>query len=352
MRASDARQLLKTYTYYTSDPDSWDQDKHGYQRPADEKRFLKIATDIKNHGATQIVISERGRWNKLLSAPNQSVEMDAENFLTLLGAEAGSDEAVASVIDGQHRLGGANLLVSRDEGDPVIPFLLYTGLKWDKEVDRFNTINTTAKNLPKALVEVNRMAIHDDGATTREGLKQQVRQVVKSLAQDEDSVWFEQVNMTGGRNQDRWVTFEGLRRSTEGMFTGKLSTLTMERKTELAKAYWKAVAETWHHAWDNEPQSYFDEEAGETVQVPVKYRIKDLAAVSALARLGGEILGDAYDPWTQKLDERVIRDLLGHAAELDWVKSKDNPDMWAQAGFAGTADMYQMLLGKIYGNSR
>ena len=137
------------------------------------------------------------------------------------------------------------------------------------------------------------------------------------------------------------------------MFTGPLALLPLAKKIELAKSYWRAVAETWPDAWNGVPLvvDRVDPETNEwkSFEEPVKYRIKDLAGVSALAKIGGSVLHEAWDPSAQSLNMGTLRSRLARGKDVNWVKAKDNPDMNAQAGFSGLADMYDMLLQRIYG---
>jgi DGQHR domain-containing protein len=354
MLVSDAETLLKTYTYYEDDPLS--PTGKGYQRPPTESRFPQIAADLKVHGVTPLIISERGRWKPLWRTPDTTIELGVEEVVELLARHGVSgDDVFSSVVDGQHRDKSGRLLRQREGLDLEVPFLLYTNLTWPEEVDRFNVINTTAKNLPRALVEVNRHAIFDPvGASSRDRQKQDIRDVVMALETDEDSIWHEQVNMTGGRNTDRPVTFEGLRRSTEQTFTGRLGLLSIEKKIELAKAFWQAAAQTWPDAWNGIPPTAerVNPETGEVEMVALegaKYRIKDLAGVSALAKLANQILLEAWDDQTSELNMGIVRGRLARAKDVNWLKSRDNPDMSSQAGFSGTADTYDMLLARTYG---
>lgn len=351
MATSDADKLLKTYTYYTEDTDS--PNGQGYQRPPDETRYPKIAEYLRLHGVTPIIISDRSRWKSLFPSSDTTVEIGIDEALEHLTQTNSSREIVASVIDGQHRFNGALRLLPR-QIDVEIPFLLLTNLSWPEEVERFNIINTTAKNLPKALVEVNRLTTFvPEGATNREVQRQQVSEVILALETDLDSVWHEQINMTGGRNTNRPVTFEGLRRSSEATFAGRLALLPLEAKKRLAKSYWRAVSETWPEAWNNAPITVdrVNILTGETETdlIPAKYRIKDLAGVSALAKVGNQILLDAFNEETGEINMGLIRSRLGRAKDVNWIKSRDNADMSAQAGFSGTADMYDMLMRRIYG---
>ncbi len=351
MSASDAQKLLKTYTYFTPDPLS--PSEKGYQRPANVTRFAAIARDMEIHGVTPLIISDRGRWGCLFRSVDSAIEMEVDEFIASIQAVNGiTEEFCASIIDGQHRFEGSQNCLRRNI-DVEVPFLLYTGLDWAAEVERFNTINTTAKNLPRALVEVNKYTAFDpETADSREALQQQVREVVMALETDEDSIWHNQVNMTGGRNSDRPVTFEGLRRSTEATFDGRLRMLPLNKKKEFAKTYWKIVAETWPDAWNNVPETRerVNPMTGEIepVEQSVKYRIKDLVGVSAIARIGNDVLQEAYDADRDVLNTGTVRARLNRAKNLSWVKSDDNPDMNSQAGMAGSGGMYQMLLSRIY----
>lgn len=354
MRVSDAEKLLKTYTYYEDDPLS--PTGKGYQRPPTESRFPKIAADLKVNGVTPLIVAERGRWRALWRSPDTTIEMTVEEVLEVLARHDIAEEDVyASVVDGQHRDKSTRLLREREGIDLEVPFLLYTDLSWAEEVDRFNVINTTAKNLPRALVEVNRHAIFDPvGASSRDHQRQDVRNVVMALETDEDSVWHGQVNMTGGRNTDRPVTFEGLRRSTDQTFTGRLGLLPLEKKVDLAKMFWQAVVDTWPEAWNGIPPTAerVNPETGDIEMVELegaKYRIKDLAGVSALAKLANQILVEARDEQTEEVNMGIVRGRLARAKDVNWLKSRDNPDMSSQAGFSGTADTYDLLLARAYG---
>lgn len=354
MAASDAEKLLKTYTYHDQDPGS--PAGRGYQRPPDPTRFSAIATYIEKHGVTPLIICDRGRWSTLLPGSETMVQMDIlEVIAALKRADVSDEEMLASILDGQHRFRALLLLLSRGV-DLQIPFLLLANLSWAEEVIEFNTINTTAKNLPKALVEVNRYAIFTpEGATNRDVQRQHVREVVMALETDKDSIWHEQVNMTGGRNTNRPVTFEGLRRSSEATFAGRLGLLPLPKKVELAKVYWRVVADTWPDAWHGVPVTvdWVNPETGEVEPQEriVKYRIKDLAGVSALAKLANQVLMEAYNFEDDRLNTAIVRSRLSRAKDISWIRDRENPDMNSQAGFAGLADMYEMLLSRTYGTN-
>jgi DGQHR domain-containing protein len=348
-----ARDLLFVSTYESEDPQSNAIDKHGYQRPPTPKRFAEIAryftTEEHRFLITPLIVSVR-----------LTEESDIERFLQLLQA---SDiaairrtygDSVASVVDGQHRYLG---LVHAWEEDsdflPAIPVMLYFGLGFVDEAELFNTINVTQRKLPKALIETTKGDITDAGS---DGYPQRIRRIAFSLCREEDSVWgpidgVEQVNMTGVRDPDRPVTYEGLRRSTANMFPeellSRLEALDSDLPAKLAKRYWKHVAETCREAWTGNPSSRVVEDSitGERRTVPIKYRIKDLVGVAALAKLGKDIITSQIE---SRGDSHRLETLVDKLSDVDWEKRDDNPWMRSQAGFAGQKELYGMLHALVY----
>ena len=165
--------------------------------------------------------------------------------------------------------------------------------------------------------------------------------------------WHEQINMTGGRNTGRRVTFEGLRRSSLATFPGPLALLPLPKKIEMAKGYWKAVSETWPDAWHDVPLviERVNPRTNEWEQVEESVKYPDQGPGRCLSTCKNR---RGHPPGGLRRSKRIAEH--GHGPRtarprqgINWVKSKDNPDMNAQAGFSGLADMYDMLLQRIYG---
>ena len=136
---------------------------------------------------------------------------DIEHFLKFLSeADVGAIKRrfgakVASIVDGQHRMGGC---IAEWEREPdfllEMPVMLYFGLTFIEEAELFNTINATQRKLPKALIETTRGDITEADS---EAYAQQIRRIAFSLCREADSVWGpvdddEQINMTGVWSQD------------------------------------------------------------------------------------------------------------------------------------------------------
>jgi len=347
-----AKDLFFVSTYDTEDPLSNAVNQHGYQRPPMQKRFGEIATyystDDNRFLIPPIVVSVR-----LEEAD------EIERFLKLLGAgdvariKAAFGDHVASIVDGQHRFYGL-LFAWENDSDflPEIPVMMYFGLSFIEEANLFNTINVTQRKLPKALIETTKGDITE---ADKVSYQQLIRRLTFSLCRDEDSVWgpidsVEQINMTGMRDPNRTVTYEGLRRSTSNMFPKEMLERLMAIDEELplkyAKRYWKLVSETCAEAWDGFPDSRLetDPDTGEQHEVKIKYRIKDLVGVASLAKLGKDIILSHLESGKKdKLDE-----LVASLVEVDWEKDPDNPWMRSQAGFAGQKDLYLILHRLVY----
>jgi DGQHR domain-containing protein len=351
-----ARDLFFVSTYDAKDPDSNAGDKHGYQRPPTESRFPEIAKYFRENEHRYLI-------TPLIVSVRIKEPADIDRFIRLF--EANDVEAikrsfgdkVISVVDGQHRFRG---LVYEWEQDsdflPSIPVVLYFGLTFIDEAELFNTINVTQRKLPKALIETTRGDITESDSGT---YAQKIRQITFSLCREADSVWGPvngagQINMTGVRDPDRPVTYEGLRRSTANMFPVEL----LERlegvdpglAAKLAKRYWLRVSEACREAWTNTPseREEVDPITRERRSTPIKYRIKDLVGVASLAKLGKDVI-------TSQLESREqnrLEDLVDKLTAVDWEKREGNPWMRSQAGFAGQKELYLALHRWVYSEER
>jgi len=91
------------------------------------------------------------------------------------------------------------------------------------------------------------------------------------------------------------------------------------------------VADACHVAWNNHPAE-------------IEYRIKDLAGVASLAKLGKDIITSHIESQgTDKLSE-----LTAKLSAVDWEKREDNLWMRSQAGLAGQKEPYEVLYNLVY----
>jgi DGQHR domain-containing protein len=359
MRPEELRTLLFVSTYSSADPHSPAPQQHGYQRDPMETRFPPIGRYYYSHAdlVTPLIISVR------LRDPG-----DIGEFEILFGngefirIKERWDESTASTVDGQHRAGGLvwahhhlhELLTGEDnenEFDPPVPVMLYFGLSYEEEAELFDTINSTQRKLPKALIEVTKGDITERGEQSH---AQAIREIAFALARDTDSVWCGIVNMTGARDPDKKVTYEGLRRSTSNMFPAELIgriDARGESPVSYAKTYWQMVAEVCSVAWDEHPAVSVDEN-GDAQEKPVQYRLKELVGVASVARLGKDIVTSALEVAQYRKTDDTMVDYVSKLFEVDWRKHEQNPWVATQAGFSGQRDLYTMLYNLVYNDIR
>jgi DGQHR domain-containing protein len=259
-------------------------------------------------------------------------------------------KSVVSIVDGQHRTGGLFWAWEREpDFNPDVPIMLYFGLRYGDEATLFDDINTNQRKLPKALIEATK--VHMEAGETSHA--QTIREVARALAEDGDSVWYGKVNMTGGP-EDRHlpVTYEGLRRATGNMLQEKL-VARLERQgfslEKVAKKYWELVSRACAPAWQERPRLVVPIGGGDPVEEKVKYRLKDLAGVASVSRLGADILGTALDQ--SRSDEEfwsAVASMVSKLGTVDWEKRPGNPWTSHGAGFAGMTGLYATLYDLVY----
>lgn len=340
-------------TYNTVDEQSSSPRQHGYQRdpmaarfPAIGRYFSQEEGDGKHthaHLITPLIISVR------VYTPKQQAEFnDLFNKGDINAIHAKFGRSVFSVVDGQHRMGGLYWAwENKSNFNPDVPVMMYYGLRYADEATLFDDINTNQRKLPKALIEATK--VHMEAGEKNH--QQTIREVAFALAQDGDSVWHGLINMTGARDADKPITYEGLRRSTGNMLHEKLVARLLQRGfvlDDVAKNYWQLVARASGNAWNNRARLQKNED-GETEEVPTSYRMKDLVGVAALSRLGADILNSALDKSKTTEDFWAsVADSVSKLGEVDWTKEKGNPYMATSAGFAGMGDLYQILYKLVY----
>lgn len=335
-------------TYETKDPWSTSPQQHGYQREPMTSRFSGIAAYYargKNRFLIPPIIASARvddddieLFNKLFAAGN--IEEIHRRF----------SKAALSIVDGQHRAGGLYRAWEKDqEFNADVPIMVFYGLDYKDEARLFDDINMNQRKLPKALVEATKQHTEAGDKTH----PQIVREIAFAVAQDGDSVWKDLINMTGARDPDRSVTYEGLRRATAQMFPARLinrlSAVNMQPETT-AKKYWKLVASACSPAWNDQTRWALDEHENQ-VEETVHYRIKDLVGVAALAKLGEDMLNTSLDRSRNNQDAfwDALTDMVSKLSVVDWEKRPNNPWMsTAQAGFAGQKELYEILYNLVY----
>lgn len=334
-------------TYSAQDPQSTSPRKHGYQREPMEERFPGIAryyADNDNRFHIPPLVASvrvydqksRTRFNTLFNAGN----------INKIHQEFGKD--VFSIVDGQHRIGGLFHAWNKFEDfNADVPVTMYYGLTYVQEAKLFDDINVNQRKLPKALIEATKVHMDTDGGSHA----QTIRLIAMSLAEDGDSVWREQINMTGAPKAPEPVSYETLRRSTGDMFPVRVLERVEQRgfaPEKVAKKYWELVSKACTPAWLETPR-FVENDEGETVEEAVKYRLKDTVGVASVSRLGQDIIITALDR-TKTNDEfyEVMSELVSKLGAVNWEKSRNNPFTSTSAGFGGQRQTYSILYDICY----
>lgn len=351
--ADALKELAFVSTYNTVDEQSSSPRQHGYQRDPMSARFPAIGRYFAQaegdgvhthaHLITPIVASVR-----VYSDKEREEFVKLFNAGDITGIHEKFGKSVVSIVDGQHRSGGLFWAWEREEAfNPDVPVMLYFGLRYADEATLFDDINTNQRKLPKALIEATK--VHMEAGEPSH--QQTIREVAFALAQDGDSPWHGMVNMTGARDPEKPVTYEGLRRATGNMLQEKLIA-RLERQglvlDKVAKKYWELVSRACAPAWQERPRLVKGDN-GENEEQTVKYRLKDLAGVASVSRLGADILGTALDQ--SRTDEEfwsAVASMVSKLGVIDWEKRPGNPWTSAGAGFAGMTGLYAMLYDLVY----
>ncbi len=350
------KELAFISTYNTMDEQSSSPRQHGYQRDPLDARFPAIGRYFSQeegegesskhthaHLITPIIASVR------VYSPKDQAEFNHlfnKGDITAIHEKFG--KSCVSIVDGQHRGGGLFWAWERKENfNPDVPVMFYYGLRYADEATLFDDINTNQRKLPKALIEATK--VHMEAGEPSH--QQTIREAAFALAQDGDSPWYGKVNMTGARDPEKPVTYEGLRRATGNMLHEKLVSRLDNRGFTLekvAKRYWEVVSRTCAPAWQDRPKVVTGTD-GEVTEEAVKYRLKDLAGVASVSRLGADIIGTALDQSkTQSEFNSAVASAVSKLGQVDWEKRPGNPWTSAGAGFAGQTGLYKMLYDLVY----
>lgn len=114
----------------------------GYQRPVNSKRcedFAKYLSMGEDALFTPILINASSNWEFT------SYDSSRPSFGRLFC------KGKASLMDGQHRMGGIQKYIQETNADISVPFLAFHSLDEDEEIKLFDTINTKAKGIGPSL---------------------------------------------------------------------------------------------------------------------------------------------------------------------------------------------------------
>lgn len=233
------------------------------------------------------------------------------------GSNIGSIEVTdqASVIDGQHRLGGLSLIAQDDSVSDIahsktIPFMAieFDGVK--EEAEEFEVINGTQKGIKKSHLKFIRRGESFAG------------NAANMLKEDEGSVFYQRIGIAT-RADWELITFSAAQDLVNATFDSYFQQNTLFRpeanEDTQAKAmfflleYWKNVAEVFSVMWGDinlMPAYNIKKTTANPGRGRFQYRVLEETGLVAIAKLGSKILHKSWIAPSQEVSWETVRSLL------------------------------------------
>lgn len=268
----------------------------GYQRPINKKRchdFANYLSKGEDSLYTPILLNASGNWEF------HSYDKDRPGYGRLICKKK------ATLMDGQHRLGGIKEYINETDSSLNVPFLAFHYLDEDEEIKLFDVINTKAKGIGTSLSRyLNRD--NDD-----------LSWIATNLILKPESPFFSKSTLTGNRSKDKTITLQNLYNIVK-LLTKKseLEKLSKEKKLNLCLFYFNLIKELFPEEWDDNKF----------------YRITHITCLNALAIAGNKIINDNYLTKSQQPDSVKIAQLLINLKEINWLSTGDLKYLKGTAG--------------------
>lgn len=278
----------------------------GYQRPINKKRCKDFA-DYLSQGEdslyTPILLNAAGNWDF------HAYDRQRPNYGRLVCRKK------ATLMDGQHRLGGIKEYIEETDSTLNVPFLAFHYLDEDEEIKLFDVINTKAKGIGTSLSRyLNRD--NDDFSW-----------VATNLILKPESPFFSKGTLIGKRTKEKHITLQNLYQIVN-LLTKKsdLAKLPKEKILNITMFYFNLIKELLPDEWSDYRN----------------YRLTHITCLNALSIVGNELINENYLVKSQQPDSVKIANKLLNIREIDWSV---NGELKFVKGVAGT----KMLAGDIKG---
>jgi DNA sulfur modification protein DndB len=226
----------------------------GYQRPVDTKRCEDFATYLsKGEDAlfTPILLNAASNWEFV------SYDRQRPTYGRLLC------KGKASLMDGQHRMGGIQKYIEETNSDLNVPFLAFHSLDEDEEVKLFDTINTKAKGIGPSLSKFLRRDSDD------------ISWIATELMVRKESPFYTIGTIIGKRSKGRHVTLQNVYRTLHLLTADyRISSLSKHEKLTIALTYYDAIRHNFSTEWSDYKE----------------YRLTHIVCLDALSLAGHKVL--------------------------------------------------------------
>jgi DNA sulfur modification protein DndB len=282
----------------------------GYQRPVDSKRcndFAMYLSKGDNALFTPILLNAESKWE--FSAYDKS----RSSYGRLLCKDK------ASLMDGQHRLGGIKRYTQDTQSEINVPFLAFHYLDEDEEIQLFDTINTKAKGIGISLSKYLHRNTDENSWLATE------------LITRGDSPFHYIGTLTGKRSVGRHVTLQNLYKMLELLTKAQhVARLSKDEKLMLVLVYFNAIKEHFNKEWLDYKQ----------------YRITHIVCLNALAIAGSELFSRAVSEEKKQIDYPFVVKGVKKIKNTDW--SVAGPFKFIK-GLSGSRTLANDLIAQIMG---
>jgi len=230
----------------------------GYQRPREDSRCRQLARYIEQEDS---ILPNSLLLNIRPDGPRSSFHsLPTDRGFGYL--ELPLERGAAWIVDGQHR-NGAFEFTSEEYQDLPLPAVFIDGFDRVREATTFFVVNSKQKNVSPSLKYFDLMRFADKELRRwlegPEGdWKVRAGQLVERLNNDEDSPWYQRINLTGARGTKRPVNLVSFITALQTVVQDRwFNTLPDARQVELLKQFWNAVRVVWPQPWrSNKPREY------------------------------------------------------------------------------------------------
>lgn len=253
----------------------------GYQRPVDTKRSKDFALYLSQGDDslfTPILLNPASNWEF------STYDKVRPSYGRLICKEK------ASLMDGQHRLGGIRQYIQETNSDINIPFLAFHFLDDDEEVRLFDTINTKAKGIGTSLSKYLRRDSDD------------LSWIATELLVRIDSPFYSIGSIIGKRTKGRHITLQNLYRTLSLLTRDPaVSALSKEEKLAIALTYFNSIKEKYSNEWDDYKN----------------YKLTHIVCLDALSLAGSRLLVNCVSDY-KRVDYTAIIKTVRKLRRIDW----------------------------------
>ncbi|MGC4084048.1 MAG: DGQHR domain-containing protein [Vicinamibacterales bacterium] len=163
---------------------------------------------------------------------------------------------VGWVIDGQHRLAGAEL-ASRDGSEIELPVVAFVGLNDGDQVEQFITINREAKNVPTSLYLD--LLHHLPKKSAADVARERATDIATQLRKDEESPFYERIVVTTAPKGGQISLVNFVRKIAPHVSPGKgiLNTFTEREQLGVIANYFQGLRQTFPKQFDAKESIFF-----------------------------------------------------------------------------------------------